>query len=175
MGMSVREARLPSLFDELPATREVVNDYERSRAMAHEWNTHRSAVSDGLAKIICNGLLISQGQYIDARRHLEQCRRRLDPIFDHHDVLLAPTVPGEAPQGLSWTGDHRLQSIWTQLRTPTVNLPTHTGPNGMPVGIQLIAAPYRDSHLLTIARLIFDALGAGPVVNTELAALSDAG
>ena len=40
-------------------------------------------------------------------------------------MLLAPSVPGEAPRGLDYTGDPRLQGIWTLLRVPTITLPTH--------------------------------------------------
>ena len=79
-------------------------------------------------------------------------------------MLLTPTVQGEAPHGLSYTGDHRFQSIWTQLRTPTITLPTHASPNGMPVGIQLVSMPYADDRLLAMARLIFGTLGRGPVI-----------
>jgi Asp-tRNA(Asn)/Glu-tRNA(Gln) amidotransferase A subunit family amidase len=79
-------------------------------------------------------------------------------------VLLTPTVQGEAPRGLSYTGDHRFQSIWTQLRTPAITLPTNAGPNGMPVGIQLVAMPYADDRLLAAAQLVFNTLGRGPVI-----------
>jgi Asp-tRNA(Asn)/Glu-tRNA(Gln) amidotransferase A subunit family amidase len=72
---------------------------------------------------------------------------------------------GEAPLGLANTGDHRFQSIWTQLRTPAVTLPTHSGPNGMPVGIQLIGPLYADDRLLAIAQRIFAVLGRGPQIN----------
>ena len=47
------------------------------------------------------------------------------------------------------------------LRTPTITLPTHTGPHGLPVGIQLVAPLYADNHLLAIARRIFDILARG--------------
>ena len=56
---------------------------------------------------------------------------------------LTPTVQGEAPLGLNYTGDHRFQSIWTQLRIPAITLPTNAGPNGLPVGIQLVGAELR--------------------------------
>ena len=79
-------------------------------------------------------------------------------------MLLTPTVQGEAPLGLNYTGDHRFQSIWTQLRIPTITLPTNAGPNGMPVGIQLVGASYADDRLLAMAQLIFRALGRGPVI-----------
>ncbi len=86
-------------------------------------------------------------------------------VFTDVDVLLAPAVYGEAPLGLSYTGDHRFQSIWTQLRTPTVTLPTHAGPNGMPVGIQLVAAGYGDT-ICWRWPVNLSVLGRGPVVTS---------
>lgn len=65
---------------------------------------------------------------------------------------------------LSKTGDHRFQSIWTQLRTPAVALPTDQGPNGLPVSIQLVAPPYADARLLASAQLVFSILGRKPVI-----------
>jgi Asp-tRNA(Asn)/Glu-tRNA(Gln) amidotransferase A subunit family amidase len=47
------------------------------------------------------------------------------------------------------------------LHTPTITLPTHTGLQGLPVGIQLVAPLYADNHLLAIARRVFDLLGRG--------------
>jgi amidase len=113
-------------------------------------------------------------RYIDGQRHVEQCRRKLDSIFDDIDVLLAPTVPGEAPFGLSFTGDHRFQSIWTQLRVPAITLPTHCGPQGLPVGIQLIAPPYRDNQLLAMAQLVLRRLGRGPTIDVGVSTFASA-
>jgi len=171
-GFIVRDIRLPSLFNDLPETREIINDYERARGMAYEWQVHNASISGGLAKTIRNGLSMPRDRYIDGLQHVEQCRRKLNSLFDDIDVLLTPAVPGEAPHGLSWTGDHRFQSIWTQLRTPTIALPTHSGRGGLPVGIQLVAAPYRDNFLLAIAQLVFRRLGRGPTVDIGAAALS---
>jgi len=43
------------------------------------------------------------------------------------------------------------------LHTPTITLPTHTGPSGLPVGIQLVA-PYRaDRSLMAISRWTLEA------------------
>ena len=62
-------------------------------------------------------------------------------LFGEVDILLAPCVTGEAPQGLSTTGDTRFQEFWTALHTPTITLPTHRGPNGLPIGIQIDRPP----------------------------------
>jgi Asp-tRNA(Asn)/Glu-tRNA(Gln) amidotransferase A subunit family amidase len=163
-GHTVRDIDLPPPFGELPLTREIINDFERARGMAHEWQAHREEISEGLAKSIRNGLAMPRDRYTGALRRVEGCRRLLGEVFSDVDVLLTPTVQGEAPLGLTYTGDHRFQSIWTQLGTPAVTLPTHAGPNGMPVGIQLVAARYLDDRLLAIAQLVFRHLGRGPVV-----------
>ena len=163
-GFAVSDVDLPASCNDLPSTRETINDYERARAMSFEWQSHRGQLSEGLARTIGKGLTISQVRYIDALNLVERCRRDVAPLFEHVDVLLTPTVNGEAPLGLSYTGDHGFQSIWTQLLLPAITLPTHAGPNGMPVGIQLIGAHYGDRALMAAAHLIFRALGRGPVI-----------
>src|SRR5580704_2272603 len=87
-GLSVREVKLPALFNDLPDTREILNDYERAHGMAHEWQAHQASISEGLAKTIRDGLAMPLDRYIDGQRHVEQCRRKLDSIFDDIDVLL---------------------------------------------------------------------------------------
>ncbi len=164
VGHPVKEIKLPPECEDLLVTREVINDFERARGMAYEWEMHREQISDGLAKSICSGFAMPRERYIDALERVDECRRLVHEVFADVDVLLTPSAQGEAPLGLHYTGDHRFQSIWTQLRTPAVTLPTHAGPNDMPVGIQLVAACYADDHLLAVAQLIFRALGRGPTI-----------
>lgn len=163
-GYVVREIELPPQYADLLATREIINDFERSRAMAYEWQMHSEQISDALAKSIRNGLAMPRERFIDALERVAVCRKLLGDVFAGVDVLLAPVAQGEAPLGLSFTGDHKFQSIWTQLHTPTITLPTHRGPNGMPIGIQLVAPRYADNHLLAAAQHLFQILGRGPVI-----------
>jgi Asp-tRNA(Asn)/Glu-tRNA(Gln) amidotransferase A subunit family amidase len=85
-------------------------------------------------------------------------------VFGDHDVLLTPCVNGEAPRGLGETGDPGFQAIWTILHTPALSLPTHRGPNGLPVGIQLVGQRHHDRHLLDCARWVWQQLGAPELV-----------
>jgi amidase len=161
-GVTVREAELPGFFAAaLSSAREIINDYERARSMVHEWTHHPDAISESLKRSIRNGLLTPRARFVDALAAVERCRAALPAVFDGVDALLTPSVAGEAPLGLEWTGDHRFQSLWTMLHTPTITLPTHTGLLGLPVGIQLVAPLYADNHLLAIARRVFDLLGRG--------------
>jgi Asp-tRNA(Asn)/Glu-tRNA(Gln) amidotransferase A subunit family amidase len=73
-------------------------------------------------------------------------------------------VPGEAPKGLEYTGDANMQAIWTALHTPSITLPTHRGPNNLPVGIQLVGQRYEDDRLLAVSRWVWQKIGAPEMV-----------
>lgn len=151
-GARVVDVALPQNFDALTEARTIINPVERARAMAHEWNTNRSLISEGLTRQIEEGLSISHERYVTALQRIKQCRDRVPDVFEDADVLLVPCVTGEAPQGLSFTGDTRFQEFWTALHTPTITLPTHKGPNGLPIGIQFVGRLYDDVNLLATAR-----------------------
>jgi amidase len=159
-GAQIREITLPNDFAGLKtAARETINNYERSKGMAFEWNSHRDLISEKLRRCIQQGLETPHEDYVAALRLGEHCRRQLDKVFDGVDVLLAPCVNGEAPIGLAYTGDPGFQAIWTILHAPIMSLPTHRGPNGLPVGIQLVAPAYQDDRLFACARWIWRRLG----------------
>ena len=166
-GHQVHPVNLPDAFHRLSETREIVNDYERARAMAHDWRHHSTLISPALAAAIRRGMDISMADYTGALRLLEECRLLLAPLFDDVDIVLTPAVSGEAEVGLSSTGSHLFQSLWTQMRVPTITLPTAVGPRGLPVGIQLVGPSYGDGALLAAARLMFDVLGSGPIVHIK--------
>ncbi len=82
------------------------------------------------------------------------CRARIDELFAENDVLLAASATGEAPTGLGYTGNPIFNGIWTLLHVPCLTLPFGRGPNGLPVGIQLVARRGQDDLLLSAAKWI---------------------
>jgi amidase len=150
-GARIIPIEMPSTFEALASMRNRINDYERSRVLSYHWQRNRAKISDGLAKQIENGTAMAYSEYLEAITLAAESRQQADAVFDEVDVLLAPAVAGEAPVGLEKTGDPRFQGYWTILHVPTITLPTHTGPNGMPVGIQLIGPRWEDERLLSIA------------------------
>ena len=164
-GAAVRDIDLPEVFAGLHAlARGTINHYERAACMAFEWDCHREALSPQMRRYIENGQKTSHAEYVAAWRRVEECRALLPVVFNEIDVLLAPCVPGEAPRGLAFTGDPSMQAIWTALHTPSMTLPTHRGPNNLPVGIQLVAQRYNDDGLFAGARWIWDRIGAPDMV-----------
>ena len=164
-GARLSEIALPEQFAGLRhAARETINNYERAAAMAHERDTDRERISERLRKRIELGRAMPREEYVAALRLGEDCRARLPEVFGDVDVLLAPCTNGEAPRGLGDTGDPGFQAIWTILYTPTLALPTHRGPNGLPVGIQLIGRRHDEARLFACARWIWQRLGAPEMV-----------
>jgi Asp-tRNA(Asn)/Glu-tRNA(Gln) amidotransferase A subunit family amidase len=60
-------------------------------------------------------------------------------------------APGQAPRGLASTGSAVFNALWTQLYMPCLTLPAGEGPDGLPVGIQLVARRHADERLLAVA------------------------
>lgn len=160
-GARVREVALPEEFAGLTSARDLVGSVERSRAIAHEWHHHRDRISERMRRSLQLGSETPCAEYAEALALAARCRARLAAVFEDVDLLLAPCVPGEAPAGLESTGDPRFQRLWTVLHVPTMTLPTHEGPNGLPVGIQLVAPMLGDARLFDSARWVWEKLG-GP-------------
>jgi hypothetical protein len=76
-GYAVTELNLPPQFNDLVGKREVINDFERARGMAYEWQCHREQISEGLAKSMSNGIAMRRERYIDALKRVDGCRRLL--------------------------------------------------------------------------------------------------
>jgi Asp-tRNA(Asn)/Glu-tRNA(Gln) amidotransferase A subunit family amidase len=117
-GAQIHDVSLPASFTALDRARTIVNPYERARALAHEWNTHRALLSPRLARQIEEGLAVSHADYRATLAAIAACRSELGQLFAGVDVLLTPCTNGEAPKGLDITGDPKFQEFWTALHVP---------------------------------------------------------
>jgi len=151
-GATVEDFDLPPHFSGLTEARETINNVERARSLAWDWAHHRAQLSPQMTRSIELGLAVSGDAYQAALHFADQCRQELDRIFDRFDVLLAPSVNGEAPVGLAYAGDPSFQGLWTLLHVPTMSIPAIRGPHGVPVGVQTIAKRYADRQLLDAAQ-----------------------
>ncbi|HEX2829782.1 MAG TPA: amidase [Burkholderiales bacterium] len=138
-GARVSEVTLPARFEELLRARNAVGAFESSRALAWERANHEEqiAVREKLRKSDA----VTFDEYVAAQKVLDECRRLLGIAFNDYDALLVPSAPGEAPKGLQSTGDSVFNQLWTALHVPCVTVPVFKGPNGLPIGAQLVG-PY---------------------------------
>ena len=127
-------------------------EFEGARNYAYEYEMHGEKLSPALRDgLLAPGRSLPLAAYVEAIETAEAFRRNLDDIFTEVDVLLAPSAVGEAPKGLTSTGDARFNAIWTLGWTPCLTLPAGNGRSGLPLGVQLIAQRFRDEALLDAA------------------------
>ena len=65
-----------------------------------------------------------------------------DELFANFDAILTPAARGTAPP-LDTTGDPAFCTLWTLCGMPALSLPLMHGPDGLPLGVQLVGTPPR--------------------------------
>jgi len=154
-GAKVSDVTLPPEFEGVEDAHRWISSFEFARNRAWEIDHHWERISETLRnKRLKDGLECSFEKYRDAKSFAAGVRRRLDDVFAGCDALLAPSASGEAPLGLGSTGDASFCVIWTTAHAPSVTLPLFTGPNGLPVGAQLVARRDHDRSLFETARWV---------------------
>lgn len=154
-GANVTDVTLPAEFNRIEDAHRWVSSFEFARNRAWEIDHHYAMISETLRNNrLKDGLACSFEKYREARSFLARARRRMHDVFNDHDVLLAPSASGEAPIGLNATGNASHCLIWTSTHVPCMTLPLFSGPNGLPVGAQLIAKRNADRLLFEVARWV---------------------
>ena len=108
------------------------------------------------------GALIPSIWYLKAQRFRRWYRDRVREVFQNVDVILAPTTPISAPligqQTMILDGEeilvHPHLGLFTQplsfIGLPVLSVPIQCQ-NALPLGVQLIAAPYNEALILRVA------------------------
>ncbi|GJD17520.1 amidase [Rivularia sp. IAM M-261] len=108
------------------------------------------------------GALIPSNWYIQAQRFRKWYRDKVREIFQNVDVIIAPTTPISAPligqQTMILDGEEILVRPYlgqfTQplsfIGLPVLSIPIRR-PNALPLGVQLIAAPYNEAKIIQVA------------------------
>ena len=154
-GAKIADFDLGKPFEHFETIGRRINDYEFSRGLTWERSHHANLLSEFQRDKLAGWLKVSYEQYREAETVLEQCRRHLANAMKDLDLLLTPSALGEAPAGLSSTGDTSFNILSTWTYTPCVTLPVFTGPTGLPVGIQLIGHRNQDHRMLEAAQAVY--------------------
>jgi aspartyl-tRNA(Asn)/glutamyl-tRNA(Gln) amidotransferase subunit A len=115
------------------------------------------------------GALIPSNWYIQAQRFRRWYRYQVREVFQNVDIILAPTTPVPAPligqQTMVLDGEEILVrphlGIYTQplsfIGLPVLSVPIQRT-NALPLGVQLIAAPYNEALIIRVATVL-EAMG----------------
>ena len=137
----------------------VVMNAESARAMGWELAEARAQISETLRERLDWGLARSEAELAAAYAAFANAQRAFPAVMEGLDVLVTPSAPGQAPAGLAWTGDPAFNLIWTALRVPCVTVPAGNGPDGLPLGIQIVGRRGDDRAVLAWAEWVAAAVG----------------
>ena len=157
-GAAIEQRELPDEFAALKTAHPIVMNAESARALGWELATHPDQLSDGLRERMAFGLRQTEAELVAAYDVFSRSQHAFPDAMAGLDVLVTPSAPGEAPNGLEWTGDPAFNFIWTSLHVPCVTVPVGMGPNGLPLGIQLVGRRGDDRAVLSWARWVEAAL-----------------
>ncbi len=158
-GATVRDFALPSDCAALKDAHPIVMNAESARALGWELAHHPEAISEALRDRLAFGLAQDSAALAGAYGVFESTQLGFGPAMGDLDILVTPSAPGEAPEGLDWTGDPAFNFIWTSLHVPCVTVPAGLGRNGMPLGIQIVGRRGDDRAVLAWAQWVAAAIG----------------
>jgi Asp-tRNA(Asn)/Glu-tRNA(Gln) amidotransferase A subunit family amidase len=155
----VQDISLPAACKDLTLLQTRIMSFEMARALIFERTRYSKKLSPQLLQQLSEGAQIPYEQYQKDLMKAQAARFAIAQLFENEvDILIAPSAPGEAPLAKEGTGNPVFCRGWTLSGLPCINLNVSNGPNGLPVGVQLIAGPGKDRFLLSAARAFAQAL-----------------
>jgi len=102
-----------------------------------------------------NSAEMKASAYLEARRQLDLLRREIRKVFANIDLLILPTLlspPATVAQGADPTiVNIRNTAPFSVLGLPALSVPSGFTTAGLPIGLQIVGAPFAESTVLALA------------------------
>lgn len=123
---------------------------EIATSQAEGLRQHPEQFTPAIRALIEEGLAARSVDYAAALQFRRKRRHELTRMIGD-SIWLMPASRGAAPTPET-TGDPCMNSPWSFLGFPTITIPMALSPEGLPLGLQLIAGPGGDLGLFRVAR-----------------------
>jgi Asp-tRNA(Asn)/Glu-tRNA(Gln) amidotransferase A subunit family amidase len=150
-SLDAEEIELPDELDEAVDAQGRIMAVDVAASAAAEYEHHRDELSEELLELIESGLAIDAAGHRADLETAERAAAALPRALADSDLIMTLAAPGQALEGLGDTGDPVFCRVWTLLGTPAISVPGMTGADGLPIGVQLVAAYGREDVLIRVA------------------------
>ena len=157
-GAKLHDADMPAIFDGINQSFNIISGVEARRAMALEARDHLATMNHWIKDSLTAAAKYDQNQYDRAQLHAMQCQRATAEMFTRCDILITPSTAGEAIADVVSVSNSAFNRVWTLMHVPCVTIPAFAGPNGMPVGLQVVGPVGRDDDVLALSQAIANVL-----------------
>ena len=158
-GAPMRDHGFEEPYDNVQAMQRVVMAVEACRDFRREWTEHRDLLSEPFQQLLLRGFECSPEERGAAEGLVKHVRENLPALFKPGEIILTLGAPGEAPKGLHSTGSSIFNRAWTFFGVACLYLPVTKGPNGLPIGIQLVDPLNDEARLLAAGHWCARTLG----------------
>ena len=138
-----------------------------ARVTRHLSARQRELLDPGLREITALGTRLTALDYLAAMDVRAGLGRRMGRFHESYDLLVTPTLPitaFEAGAEVPKSSRHRRWTGWTPFtypfnmtQQPAATVPVGTDGDGLPVGMQIVAARHRDDLVLRAAQALYEA------------------
>ncbi|MEV7198170.1 amidase [Streptomyces sp. NPDC093510] len=142
-----------------------------ARVVQHLSPAQRELLDPGLREICGQGARYSALEYLEAVDVRMDLGRRMGHFHSTYDLLVTPTLPitafeagTEVPKGSGhrrWTGWTPFTYPFNLTQQPAATVPCGVDDDGLPIGVQLVAARHADAVVLRAAHALYEAGSAG--------------
>jgi len=162
-GITIKTVDIAARLKDLSDASDLIQAYEGARYHEVRLKEFGDRLDQPLAELIRDGLKIPVERYNTIKQLVADNRQRFAEIFKSAPVILTPAAPGQAPLGLSTTGDPRMNAPWTAMGNPALSIPMPLA-SGLPLGLQLTADLGQDSRVLQAGLVLHQRFSAGPKI-----------
>lgn len=156
-GAGIRKLDLDASFARVFDAQDTVLQYEMARHLKIERTENWDLIAPPTQDFIIRGEECSEEKIAEARYIFDQARTDFAKALGD-DIAITLSAPGEAPKGLEATGNALFNRMWTALHVPCLHLPVETGPQGLPLGVTLVARKGHEQRLVAAGRWAATAL-----------------
>ena len=149
-GYKLRRIHVLGNIQEVRDRHDVIIAADAARVHQEWFKKYENLYSSKLTELIRRGQSITDAQLQDALSAREIFRAEMTQAMNENniDLWISPPSIGPAPKGLDNTGEPAMNLPWTQVGFPAVNVPVEKGPDGLPIGLQVIGKWNMDEELL---------------------------